>query len=93
LRRGLETLEITAARLKEIGAEGFAAPMKVSCEDHNGHNGAFVSEWDGTKWTKVSDWISPIKEKVNPLIAQASKDYVGANAGWPKRSEACDKSS
>ena len=29
MRRGLETLEITAARLKEIGAEGFAAPMKV----------------------------------------------------------------
>ena len=38
MRRGLETLNITAARLKEIGAEGFAAPMKVSCEDHNGHN-------------------------------------------------------
>jgi len=93
LRRGLETLEISAARLKEIGAEGFASPMKVTCEDHNGHNGAFVTQWDGTKWTKVSDWISPIKEKVNPLIEQASKDYVGANAGWPKRSEPCDKSS
>jgi branched-chain amino acid transport system substrate-binding protein len=93
LRRGLETLEITAARLKELGAEGFASPMKVTCADHNGHNAAFVSEWDGTKWTKVSDWISPIKEKVNPLIDQASKDYVGANAGWPKRSEPCDKSS
>jgi branched-chain amino acid transport system substrate-binding protein len=93
LRRGLETLEITAARLKELGAEGFAAPMKVTCQDHNGHNAAFVSEWDGTKWTKASDWIAPIKEKVNPLIEQASKDYVGANAGWPKRSEPCDKSS
>jgi branched-chain amino acid transport system substrate-binding protein len=93
MRRGLETLEISAARLKELGAEGFAAPMKVTCEDHNGHNSAFVSEWDGTKWSKISDWISPIKEKVNPLIEQASKDYVGANAGWPKRSEACDKSS
>ena len=93
LRRGLETLEISAARLKEIGAEGFASPMKVTCEDHNGHNGAFVTQWDGTKWNKVSDWISPIKEKVNPLIEQASKDYVSANAGWPKRSEPCDKSS
>jgi branched-chain amino acid transport system substrate-binding protein len=93
LRRGLETLEISAARLKEIGAEGFASPMKVSCEDHNGHNGAFVTQWDGTKWNKVSDWISPIKEKVNPLIEQASKDYVSANSGWPKRSEPCDKSS
>ena len=41
----------------------------------------------------MSDWIAPIKEKVIPLIEQASKDYVGANAGWPKRTEACDKSS
>ena len=30
---------------------------------------------------------------VNPLIEAASKEYVGANAGWPKRTEACDKSS
>jgi branched-chain amino acid transport system substrate-binding protein len=93
MRRGLETLEITAARLKEIGAEGFMAPMKVSCADHNGHNAAFMAQWDGTKYVKASDWIEPLKDKVNPLIESASKDYVGANAGWPKRTEACDKSS
>ena len=93
MRRGLETLVITAARLKEIGADGFAAPMKVSCQDHNGHNAAFMAQWDGTKYVKGSDWIEPLKDKVNPLIEAASKDYVGANAGWPKRTEACDKSS
>ena len=74
LRRGLETLEISAARLKEIGAEGFASPMKVTCEDHNGHNGAFVTQWDGTKWNKISDWITPIKEmtlKSFPVISRA----------------------
>jgi branched-chain amino acid transport system substrate-binding protein len=93
MRRGLETLNITQARLKEIGADGFAAPMKVSCEDHNGHNAAYMAKWDGTKWTKGSDWIEPIKDKVRPLIESAAKDYAGANAGWPKRTEPCDKSS
>ena len=93
MRRGLETLEISAARLKELGADGFAAPMAVSCEDHNGHNAAFMAQWDGTKYVKGSDWIEPLKDKVNPLIESASKEYVGANSGWPKRSEACDKSS
>jgi branched-chain amino acid transport system substrate-binding protein len=93
MRRGLETLVITAERLKELGADGFAAPMKVSCQDHNGHNAAFMAQWDGTKYVKGSDWIEPLKDKVNPLIEAASKEYVGANAGWPKRSEACDKSS
>jgi len=93
MRRGLETLNITQARLKEIGADGFAAPMKVACDDHNGHNAAYMARWDGTKWTKGSDWIEPLKAKVRPLIEQAAKDYSTANSGWPKRTEPCDKSS
>jgi branched-chain amino acid transport system substrate-binding protein len=93
MRRGLETLDITAARLKEIGADGFAAPIRVTCDDHNGHNAAYVAKWDGTKWTKGSDWIEPLKNKVRPLIEAAAKDYAAANAGWPKRTEPCDKSS
>ncbi len=93
MRRGLETLNITEARLKEIGADGFAAPMKIACDDHNGHNAAYMAKWDGTKWVKGSDWIEPLKSKVRPLIELAAKDYAGANAGWPKRTEPCDKSS
>jgi branched-chain amino acid transport system substrate-binding protein len=30
---------------------------------------------------------------VLPLIDSAAEDYAKANAGWPKRTEACDKSS
>jgi branched-chain amino acid transport system substrate-binding protein len=93
MRRGLESLTISEARLKEMGAEGFAAPMKISCGDHNGHNAAYMAKWDGKVWTKGSDWIEPLKAKVEPLIQSAAKDYAGANAGWPKRSEPCDKSS
>jgi len=90
MRRGLETLTISEARLKEMGAEGFAAPMKVTCADHNGHNAAYMAKWDGKKWTKGSDWIQPIKDKVEPLIEAAAKEYASANSGWPKRTEPCD---
>jgi branched-chain amino acid transport system substrate-binding protein len=93
MRRGLESLTISAARLKEMGADGFAAPMKVTCADHNGHNAAYMAKWDGTKWTKGSDWIEPLKNKVEPLIESSAKEYSSANAGWPKRNEACDKAS
>ena len=92
VRRGLEALNITDARWTELGLPGFAAPIHLSCADHNGHNGIFLVEWDGTKWTKASGWIEPIKDKVLPLIDSAADAYVKANAGWPKRSEACDKS-
>ena len=93
MRRGLESLKISAARWKEMGLADFAAPMSVSCSDHNGHNSAYMQQWDGTKWVKVSDWITPMKDKVNPLIEAAAKDYVTKSQPWPKRTEACDKSS
>jgi branched-chain amino acid transport system substrate-binding protein len=93
VRRGLEQLEITTARMKEIGLEGFASPIKVTCADHNGHGGISLVKWDGTKWQPAVPSIQPIKDKVLPLIDSAAQDYVKANAGWPKRTEPCDKSS
>jgi branched-chain amino acid transport system substrate-binding protein len=93
VRRGFESLKITDARWKELGLPGFAAPIHLSCSDHNGHNLISVVQWDGAKWIKTSETLEPIKDKVMPLIESAAADYVKANAGWPKRSEACDKSS
>lgn len=91
VRRGFEALNITEARLKELGMEGFAGPLKLSCSDHSGHNKVFISQWDGTKYVKASDWIEPMKDKVRPLIEEAAKDFVSKNTGWPKRVEACEK--
>lgn len=93
VRRGLEQLNITDARLKEMGAAGFASPVRTSCTDHNGHHKVFMATWDGTKWVKSSDWMEPMKDKVRPLIEAAAKSYAESNTGWPKRTEACDKSS
>jgi branched-chain amino acid transport system substrate-binding protein len=90
VRRGLEALNVTEARLKEMGMEGFAAPVKLSCEDHSGHNKVFVAQWDGAKWVKGSDWMEPMKDKVRPLLEAAAKDYATAN-NWPARTEACQK--
>jgi branched-chain amino acid transport system substrate-binding protein len=94
VRRGFESLQITPERYKELGLEAFAAPITgVNCSDHNGHQAAYVQQWDGTKWVKVSDWITPMKEKVRPMLEAAAKDYVSKDPAWPKRTESCDKSS
>jgi branched-chain amino acid transport system substrate-binding protein len=93
VRRGLEALNITDERWKQIGLPDFAAPIHLSCADHNGHNGIYLTQWNGTTWVKSSGWIEPIKDKVLPLIDSAATGYVTSNAGWPKRTEACDKSS
>jgi branched-chain amino acid transport system substrate-binding protein len=93
VRRGLETLNISAARWKELGLPEFGSPLAVSCTDHNGHQSAYMQQWDGAKWNKVSDWIAPMKEKVVPMLETAAKEYVDKNQPWPKRTEPCDKSS
>jgi len=94
VRRGFESLTITPERWKEIGLPDFAAPISgLSCKDHNGHHSAFMQQWDGTKWVKVSDWIAPMKDKVRPMLEAAAKDYVSKNQPWPARTETCDKPS
>lgn len=90
MRRGLETLKISDERWKQIGLPGFGAPISVTCQDHNGHDPVYVQQWNGHGWTKISDWITPVKEKVIPLIYDAARDYMAKNAPWPKRTEPCD---
>ena len=90
VRRGLESLNIDAARLKEMGMEGFAGPVKLTCQDHNGHQPTFVQRFDGTKFVKVSDMITPLTDKVQPLLDADAKTYAEKNAPWPKRTEVCD---
>jgi branched-chain amino acid transport system substrate-binding protein len=34
-----------------------------------------------------------MKDKVRPLLEADAKSYAEKNAGWPKRTEACDRSS
>jgi branched-chain amino acid transport system substrate-binding protein len=94
VRRGLETLSMTEARWKELGLPEFANALTgVTCTDHNGHQSAYMQQWDGAKWTVASEWITPMKERVRPMIEAAAKDYVSKDPAWPKRTEPCDKSS
>jgi branched-chain amino acid transport system substrate-binding protein len=92
VRRGLENLNIDETRLKEIGLEGFTQPLKLSCNDHNGHQSNFVQSWNGTAFEKVTDYIAPMSAKVIPLLDEDAKSYAEKNAPWPERTEACDAS-
>jgi branched-chain amino acid transport system substrate-binding protein len=89
VRSGLENLDLTEARLDELGLKGFMPPMKVTCEDHSGSHEVYVQQWDGTSWQKVTDWYPPMTDVVRPMLEQAAAEYVAANPGWPKRSEPC----
>jgi branched-chain amino acid transport system substrate-binding protein len=89
VRLGMENMNLDEARLKELGLEGFAVPMKVTCEDHAGAHAMYIQEWDGNGWKKVSDWITPMTDVVRPMLEQAAMEYTEKNAPWPARTEPC----
>ncbi|MEL6373121.1 MAG: ABC transporter substrate-binding protein [Pseudomonadota bacterium] len=82
MRKGMEALNVTPERLKELGFEGFTNPIKITCSDHSGAHPMFVQQWDGKKWNKVSEWLTPMKDKVRGLLEEAAEKYVADKKGW-----------
>jgi branched-chain amino acid transport system substrate-binding protein len=72
VRWGMENLDITEKRLEELGMKGMMRPLRVTCENHEGNGLALVQQWDGKKWTLVSDWIEPMREVVRPKLEAAA---------------------
>ena len=84
VRWGFEHLNVTEARLKALGMEGFTKPIKVTCEDHEGNGPLMVQQWTGKEWKVVSGWISPMRDVVRPMIeAEAAKE--AKEKGYKKR--------
>ncbi|MHA1165312.1 MAG: ABC transporter substrate-binding protein, partial [Alphaproteobacteria bacterium] len=79
MRDGYEALDITAARLKELGMEGFTYPVKVTCENHEGPGLVAVQQWDGKVWKTVSKFYEPDRDVVGALIKEDSEKYAKEN--------------
>ncbi|WP_310618804.1 ABC transporter substrate-binding protein [Flexibacterium corallicola] len=85
MRWGLENLDISKATLEELGMAGMAAPFSTSCDNHTGHAGAWLLEWDGKKFTQSGDMLLADREVIAPLEAQKAAEYARNNAPWPGR--------
>ncbi len=81
LRDAMESLEITEARLIELGLPGFGQPFKATCADHGGPGGAMVAQWDAKakKWNLISEFIEPDHDVLDPLVAEDSGAYAAEN--------------
>ncbi len=76
VRWGIENLNITEARLKELGAVGFMQPLKVSCSDHEGGGAVKFQQWDGKEWKVITDWVQPDKKLVREMIEESAAKYA-----------------
>jgi branched-chain amino acid transport system substrate-binding protein len=87
MRWGLENLNIDEAKLEELGMSGMVVPFQTTCANHTGHGGGWIIEWDGSKFERVSDILSPDREVIEPLEAAEAAKYAEANAPWPANDE------
>lgn len=83
MRWGLENITLDEARLEALGAKGMLAPFSTSCADHTGHGGAWMLQWDGSKFVRISDRIMPDRAAITPLEKEKAKEYAEANKPWP----------
>jgi branched-chain amino acid transport system substrate-binding protein len=81
---GLDHLTLTAASLKALGAEGLFPPITLSCRDHEGGGGVKFQQWDGTRWTVLTDWVAPDQALVRPLVEASAARYAQEKGITPR---------
>lgn len=88
MREGLESINLTEARLSELGLAGFTGEVSGSCSDHEGGGAIFIQQWNGSDWEKVSDLIPPMTDVVRPMLEEAAEAYVADKPDW--ESQTCE---
>ncbi|MBM3642860.1 MAG: ABC transporter substrate-binding protein [Alphaproteobacteria bacterium] len=76
IRWGLENLDLSAARIKELGFEGALKPLKISCGDHEGTRSGRVHQWTGKEWKVISDWYEGDDKLLVPMVRDTSAKYA-----------------
>ena len=76
VRWGLENLNLSAARIKQLGFEGLLQPIKLSCSDHEGARTGRIQTWDGKNWKITSDWFTADDKVIGPLVKETAAKYA-----------------
>ncbi len=76
VRWGLENLNVSADRLKQLGFEGVLKPIKVTCADHEGARTGRIQTWDGKNWKVTSDWYTADEAVVAPMVKETAAKYA-----------------
>ncbi len=76
VRWGLENLNLTQARLDQLGFAGVMRPLQTTCADHMGSTWARVQTWDGGKWNVGNDWYQADEAVIKPMVKAGSAKYM-----------------
>jgi branched-chain amino acid transport system substrate-binding protein len=75
-RWAVEHLELTPARVAEIGATGLVSPFKVTWTDHEGGAAAKIQQWTGKQWKPLTGWIPGDRSLFRDALQQKAADYA-----------------
>ncbi|QPH54538.1 ABC transporter substrate-binding protein [Pontivivens ytuae] len=87
MRRGLETLDLTAEEIEAKGFGTLAPPLNMSCGNHSGGGLLQVIEYDAQfrRWENYGDYVAADDAVVDAAIAAASGVFT-QQTGLPRRS-------
>jgi branched-chain amino acid transport system substrate-binding protein len=85
VRFGFENLNLTDARLRELGLHGLVPPMRLTCADHEGAGVIKVMQWDGSRWNIVTpEWVSSDRAMVRAMVEESAARYARENNITPR---------
>ena len=81
MRDGMESLNITNARMEELGMPLIGPEFAVSCENHGGSGLGIVQRWDASAgaFVALTDYIAPDDSVTDPLIVADAAAFAAEN--------------
>ena len=87
-RWGYENLNITQARLDQLGFKGvLRGPIATTCNDHMGSSVARIHRWTGNGFEWVSDFLQADEQIMRPMVRASAEQYA-REKGWTRRTPA-----
>ncbi len=84
VRWGLEHVDLSDARLKELGATGLFPPVKTSCLDHEGSGMVRFQQWDGNGFKAITPFMAGDRAMVRKMVEETSAKYAAEKKISPR---------
>jgi branched-chain amino acid transport system substrate-binding protein len=80
----LENFNLDDKRIEELGVTGLFAPVKLSCNDHQGEGQASITQWTGKEWKPISGLIKPNMAMLRPMYEASAAAYAKEKGITPR---------
>jgi branched-chain amino acid transport system substrate-binding protein len=85
-RDGYEAINLTDARLAELGVPNMLAPFAFSCADHEGSGKFALMQWDGKKFNSVRPFtVSLDTPFIRQILEESAAKFAVENKITPKK--------